>query len=435
MYPDGRRSARSSTPGRSATCSRAPSRPGHFDGVLTVVAKLFDLAAPDVAFFGEKDAQQLAAHPRMVRRPRLPARRRRRARPCASPTGSPCLSRNRYLDRRRSGAALAALARALRAGAARGRGGPDAVLPRPAPCSAARAGVAVDYLALRRPATSRPDAPVAARPGCSVAARVGTTRLIDNVRRPVAGALMLLAIDVGNTHTVLGLFDGDDEALALDALADRHRVATHRRRDRVALRGLLAAAATPTGRRRRALLDGAGGAARDARHARPATTATCPSVVVEPGVRTGVPLLTDNPKEVGADRIVNALAAHAALRRPGDRRRLRHRHQLRRRSAQGRVPRRRDRARASRSRSRRWAARGAQLRKVELARPRSVIGKNTVEALQSGMLYGFAGQVDGIVRRIIAELGAGPVDRHRHRWPRPAGPRRVARRSPSTSRT
>jgi len=51
------------------------------------------------------------------------------------------------------------------------------------------------------------------------------------------------------------------------------------------------------------------------------------------------------------------------------------------------------------------AARAAQLRKVELVAPRSVIGKNTVECLQSGILYGFAGQVDGLVRRIVNELG------------------------------
>ena len=55
------------------------------------------------------------------------------------------------------------------------------------------------------------------------------------------------------------------------------------------------------------------------------------------------------------------------------------------------------------------AARAAALRTVELVAPRSVIGKNTVECLQSGVLYGFAGQVDGLVRRILAELGAGPV--------------------------
>jgi type III pantothenate kinase len=54
------------------------------------------------------------------------------------------------------------------------------------------------------------------------------------------------------------------------------------------------------------------------------------------------------------------------------------------------------------------AARAAALRKVELVRPRSVIGKNTVECLQSGILFGFAGQVDGLVKRINAEL-PGPV--------------------------
>lgn len=51
------------------------------------------------------------------------------------------------------------------------------------------------------------------------------------------------------------------------------------------------------------------------------------------------------------------------------------------------------------------AARGAQLRKVEIVRPRSVIGKNTVECLQSGIIYGFAGQIDGILERMIKELG------------------------------
>ena len=55
------------------------------------------------------------------------------------------------------------------------------------------------------------------------------------------------------------------------------------------------------------------------------------------------------------------------------------------------------------------AARAAQLRKVELVKPRSVIGKNTVEALQSGMIFGFAGQVDGLVNRIIEELDSDNV--------------------------
>jgi type III pantothenate kinase len=129
-----------------------------------------------------------------------------------------------------------------------------------------------------------------------------------------------------------------------------------------------------------------------------------PHVVVGPGVRTGVPLLVDNPREVGADRVMNTLAAHrlfgtacvvvdfgtstnidvvsvkgeflGGALAPGIEISLEA-----------------------------LATRAAALRSVELVRPRSVIGKNTVECLQSGVLYGFAGQVDGLVRRILAELG------------------------------
>ena len=125
-------------------------------------------------------------------------------------------------------------------------------------------------------------------------------------------------------------------------------------------------------------------------------------------MRTGIPVLMDNPREVGTDRIVNSLAAATLYGgpaivvdfgtattfdvvngkgqyvggaiSPGIETSL---------EALGR--------------------RGAQLRKVELARPRSVIAKNTVEALQSGMVFGVAAQVEGLVARMIAELGA-PVD-------------------------
>ncbi len=69
--------------------------------------------------------------------------------------------------------------------------------------------------------------------------------------------------------------------------------------------------------------------------------------------------------------------------------------------------------------------RAAQLRKVELVAPARLIGKNTVEALQSGAIYGFAGQVDGLVRRIIAELGRSPRSLPPVGW----------RRSSSLSRT
>ncbi|UFN43502.1 type III pantothenate kinase [Nocardioides okcheonensis] len=214
--------------------------------------------------------------------------------------------------------------------------------------------------------------------------------------------MTLLAADIGNSHTFLGVLDGEE-------VTAHWRVATDERRTAdewsVLIRGLLGPA-----------LDSVDGIA---------VCATVPAVlhewremierhlshvraiVVEPGIRTGIPVLMDNPREVGTDRIVNSLAAatlhggpaivvdfgtattfDVVNRRgqyvggaisPGIEISL---------EALGR--------------------RGAQLRKVELARPRSVIAKNTVEALQSGMVFGVAAQVEGLVARMIAEL-AEPV--------------------------
>ncbi len=141
------------------------SRPGHFDGVLTVVCKLLHLVRPDIALFGQKDAQQLAAIRRMVRDLDLPVE------VVAVPTvrepdGLALSSRNRYLseDERRSALVLA---RALRTGDAdAGR-----ALVRAEP------GVELDYLERVDSTTFAPD------PDGDllvVAARVGTTRLIDN---------------------------------------------------------------------------------------------------------------------------------------------------------------------------------------------------------------------------------------------------------------
>jgi len=217
----------------------------------------------------------------------------------------------------------------------------------------------------------------------------------------------LLAADIGNSHTLLGLLTSGE------VTAD-WRVATDERHTSdewaVLLRGLLGAA-----------LDEVDGIAvcatvpavlhewRDmlARH-----FSHVPFLVVEPGVRTGVPVLVDNPREVGTDRIINALAAAheyggpaivvdfggtattfdvinakgqyvGGAISPGIEISL---------EALGR--------------------RGAQLRKVELQRPRTVIAKNTVEALQSGMVFGVASQVEGIVARMIAELGEQASDVH-----------------------
>ena len=128
--------------------------------------------------------------------------------------------------------------------------------------------------------------------------------------------------------------------------------------------------------------------------------------IIEPGVKTGVPLLVDNPKEIGADRIVNTLAAHHLYGKSGacivvDFGTSTNLDVV---SPKGEflggalAP-------GIEISVDALAARAAQLRKVELVKPRSVIGKNTVEALQSGTIYGFAGQVDGLVSRISDELG------------------------------
>jgi pantoate--beta-alanine ligase len=152
-------------------------RPGHFAGVLTVVAKLFGLVRPDLAVFGEKDYQQLTLIRAMAAELALgvevvgvPTVR--------EPDGLALSSRNRYLDPARRTAAVV-LSRALRAGAEAGPTGADAVLAAAHAELAGEPSLALDYLALTDPALGPAPATGAAR--LLVAARAGTTRLIDNV--------------------------------------------------------------------------------------------------------------------------------------------------------------------------------------------------------------------------------------------------------------
>jgi type III pantothenate kinase len=131
--------------------------------------------------------------------------------------------------------------------------------------------------------------------------------------------------------------------------------------------------------------------------------AAVPTVLVEPGVRTGVSVLTDNPKEVGSDRICNTAAAHHLTDGPAIVVDFGTSTNFDCVSARGEflggalAP-------GIEISLDALAARAAQLRKVELVAPRGAIGKNTVESLQSGILYGFAGQVDGMVRRLRGAL-------------------------------
>ncbi|NBH06841.1 pantoate--beta-alanine ligase [Amycolatopsis sp. SID8362] len=151
-------------------------RPGHFAGVLTVVAKLFNLVRPDYAFFGEKDYQQLVLIKRMVRDLNIDTR------VIGVPTvrerdGLALSSRNVYLtpEQREDAVVLSA---ALTAGAFVGRDGADAVLETAWKTLAARPAVEVDYLELR--GTDLGPAPVDGEARLLIAARVGSTRLIDN---------------------------------------------------------------------------------------------------------------------------------------------------------------------------------------------------------------------------------------------------------------
>lgn len=221
---------------------------------------------------------------------------------------------------------------------------------------------------------------------------------------------MLLCVDVGNTQIALGLYDDTAPEDPQPPLVRDWRMRTDRRITadelEVAFGGLLGRySAQVTGvaalstvpsllRELKLLIDRRGD----------------PAVVVGPGVRTGVPLLVDNPREVGADRVVNTLAAHRLFDTACIVVDFGTSTNIDVVSAKGEflggalAP-------GIEISMDALTTRAAALRSVEFVRPRSVIGKNTVECLQSGVLYGCAGQVDGLVNRILAELGpkAGPV--------------------------
>jgi pantoate--beta-alanine ligase len=175
MYPEGADTVVS--PGVLATELEGAVRPGHFAGVLTVVSKLFHIVAPDVAFFGEKDYQQLVLVQKMVRDLDF----------FLSIVGVPIVreadglalsSRNVYLSAHERARALA-LPRALHAGAGAAAQGADAVLTTARAVLAEEPEVAVDYLELRSPDLD--PAPSSGQARLLGAVRVGTTRLIDNV--------------------------------------------------------------------------------------------------------------------------------------------------------------------------------------------------------------------------------------------------------------
>jgi len=213
---------------------------------------------------------------------------------------------------------------------------------------------------------------------------------------------MLLAVDVGNTQTVFGAFrdgalvrtwrvatESQRTADEIGALVDRLLELAELDYDDVA--GVCLSSTVPVLVREYELFA--------ERYAR------APILVVGPGVKTGLPILYDNPHEIGPDRIANSVAARErygapcivvdfgtstnfdAVSRDGE--------------YLGGVL-----APGIEVSMEALFARAARLVKVDFAEPPSVIGKSTVHGLQSGLVYGFAGQVDGIVGAIRAELAA-----------------------------
>jgi type III pantothenate kinase len=209
---------------------------------------------------------------------------------------------------------------------------------------------------------------------------------------------VLLAIDVGNTQTVFGLFEGEQ-------LSEHWRVATDPRRtgdelgvtlsgflDLEDVSGVCLSSTVPA--LVRSYEDFAERWAR------------APLLVVGPGTRTGISIRYDDPREIGPDRIANAVAASArygcpcivvdfgtstnfdAVSAAGE--------------FVGGVL-----APGIEVSMDALFARAARLPKIDFSEPPTVIGKTTISALQSGLVYGFAGQVDGIVERIRGELGDG----------------------------
>jgi type III pantothenate kinase len=207
---------------------------------------------------------------------------------------------------------------------------------------------------------------------------------------------VLLALDVGNTQTALGLYSGE-------RLAAHWRVATDPRRTGDELGVLLAGFLDPEDVDGICLASSVPALVRGYEHVAE-RWADVPLLVVGPGTRTGIPIRYDDPREVGPDRIVNAVAAKERYGAPCIVVDFGTSTNFDAVSADGEfvggvlAP-------GIEVSMEALFARAARLFKVDFVAPPTVIGKTTVTALQSGLVYGFAGQVDAIVERMQDELG------------------------------
>jgi type III pantothenate kinase len=220
---------------------------------------------------------------------------------------------------------------------------------------------------------------------------------------------MLLAIDVGNTNIVLGVFDGTSlvQSWRLQTLRERTSdelglivdgLFAHSHIDRAQIRGVIVGSVVP-----------------------PLTSTTCAMVqryfgvaalIVEPGVNTRMPILYETPAEVGADRIVNAIAAYEKFGRDGRRPLIvvdfGTATTLDAITAKGEYlggaicPGVQISADA-------LFQRAAKLPRIDVRKPARIVGRTTVGAMESGLFYGYVGMVEGLVRRMSDELGGNAI--------------------------
>ena len=213
---------------------------------------------------------------------------------------------------------------------------------------------------------------------------------------------MLLAVNVGNTNTVLGVFRGAE-------LEHQWRTSTETERtaDELAVLfgGLLEQADLSfsnqiTGVVISSVVPTSTGALRDMVQ----RYFNFPPVIVEPGTKTGMPILTDNPRELGADRVVNALAAYRRYGGPCIVIDFGTATTYDAVSAQGEflggaiAP-------GLQTKNASLSRETARLPQVELQAPRTAIGKNTVDAIQSALIFGTAAEADGMIERMRKEFG------------------------------
>lgn len=213
---------------------------------------------------------------------------------------------------------------------------------------------------------------------------------------------MLLVVDVGNTHTVLGLYDGD-------RLVHDFRIETAKGRTsdeyHVLLLSLLSMAEIKRSDVRASILASVVPSFNDTVINAIDRAFDHEIMVVGPGIKTGMPVLYENPREVGADRIVNAVAAfervHGAsivvdfgtattfdcISAKGE-------------YLGGAI------APGMQISASALFSRAAKLPRSEIARPPRAIGRNTIHSMQAGIVFGYVGLVDGLVRRLASEMDA-----------------------------